>query len=164
MPAKGCTKINRTRKGWKTNCTMVRYGSRVCWEWKFGCADNGRPIINHDDGRLPEHAARFAYRLFYGELKYHALHKCDNVKCVRPSHIEDGTREKNMRDMWARHPRSEYIRNKQSKLITRLNNDKEFAAKRSKAASRRMRKLWKSPAWRIKMRKVLDKRNHPNGI
>lgn len=32
-----------------------------------------------------------------------ALHTCDNMRCVNPDHIYEGTRQDNVNDLWSRH-------------------------------------------------------------
>jgi hypothetical protein len=57
---------------------------------------NGRSMGSH----------RAAYILTYGEFDpaLHVRHKCDTPNCVNPAHLELGTHQDNMRDMYERNP------------------------------------------------------------
>ena len=77
-----------------------------CWEWVAGYSPDG-----YGKFKLNGHTWR-AHRLVYiweidaiphGLL---VLHKCDNIKCVRPSHLYAGTTSDNMKD---RAKRSSFI-------------------------------------------------------
>lgn len=148
----GTRKIDRTRKGWKSNCRIVKHGKWVCWEWKYGYGGDKRPIISGEGYRAkPEHAARYAIRLLTGKIDHNAIHKCDNQRCVRPGHLIDGTHSRNMSDAWARHPRANIRRKEQSERMVKNRKSKKLSAGVVAAARRRMRKLWKTPEWRTKM-------------
>ena len=47
-------------------------------------------------------AHRFSYEMFYGAVPNDllVLHKCDNVKCVRPDHLFLGTHQDNICDAY----------------------------------------------------------------
>jgi len=84
--------------------TLARFWAKVeksdgCWEWAgarmpWGYGNftaNGRTIGAH----------RFSYEAFVGDLKpgMFVCHRCDNPRCVRPSHLFLGTCKDNVDDM-----------------------------------------------------------------
>lgn len=69
-----------------------------CWEWMAGKHVYGYGEFKRSGyGR----AHRYSYATFRGELKASdfVLHKCNNPKCVNPSHLYAGTHQDNMGDM-----------------------------------------------------------------
>lgn len=87
-------------------CTVT---ARGCWEWnaKLNVGGYARLVLWVHGARYSKVAravlaVKVGRPLRRGE---YALHKCDNRKCVRFSHIEKGTQTKNMRDASRRgHP------------------------------------------------------------
>jgi hypothetical protein len=71
-----------------------------CWEWTGGTR-NGYGYI-YTDGKL-HYAHRISFKLKNGEFpKECLLHKCDYRRCVRSSHLHNGTKLENSRDMVAK--------------------------------------------------------------
>jgi hypothetical protein len=73
-----------------------------CWLW-LGYSPNGRyGALKIDGKRILAH--RIAYALTYGSVpdELDVLHRCDNTKCVNPSHLFLGTHTDNMGDMMAK--------------------------------------------------------------
>ena len=92
-----------------------------CWEWLGQLSHDGKygtiPVL----GKCI-YAHRAAYTNAHGSIApgLHVRHKCDNPRCVNPSHLILGTHADNMRDRcekmrWAKKEsktksRSEYMR------------------------------------------------------
>lgn len=74
---------------------QVDYGGVGCWEWQGACFDSGYARV----GNL--RASRVVDFAINGDLppRLFVLHRCDNRRCVRPSHLYRGTHEQNMLDM-----------------------------------------------------------------
>lgn len=73
-----------------------------CWNWKGPTFHNGRAKLTL--GKNNHIAARLMYILVHkkplGDL--HALHKCDNPRCVNPEHLFCGTSRDNTQDMFSK--------------------------------------------------------------
>ena len=74
-----------------------------CWEW-MGNTRNGygrTTVGSRTDGtRKTVSVHRLSYELHYGEIPngMEVCHKCDNRRCIRPSHLFLGTRQDNIDD------------------------------------------------------------------
>ena len=80
----------------------TRFWSKVligddCWEWQGGLA---RGYGAFHDGTHQVVASRFVWELKNSPIPngLWVLHKCDNRKCVRPSHLFLGTAKDNTQD------------------------------------------------------------------
>lgn len=76
-----------------------------CWEWTGGLVSGGYGAFKAEEKTVRAHV--FAYEQAHGPIKPlspeegcpFVLHKCDNRKCVRASHLFLGTHQDNMDDM-----------------------------------------------------------------
>ena len=68
-----------------------------CWEWQGGI---GKHWYGQFDFRFACRAHRAAWILTYGNIPndLQVLHRCDNKRCVRPSHLFLGTQKDNVVD------------------------------------------------------------------
>ncbi len=69
-----------------------------CWNWISSYDTKGYGQMGIDNKFVLAH--RFSWTLHFGEIHNDlcVLHKCDNPKCVNPSHLFLGTRKDNMDD------------------------------------------------------------------
>jgi hypothetical protein len=133
---------------------------RGCWEWQGGIDASGYGSFWTGD-RI-ERAHRMALLLGGRQLKAGqcVCHKCDNRRCVRPSHLFIGSRADNAADMRAKgrgfippprfgqgHPGSKLTRSA-VREIRRANGTQKEIAKRfgisqSNVCLIRQHKIWK---------------------
>jgi hypothetical protein len=104
---------------WKK--VKIIYDLTSCWEWLGvpNTAGYGKFMINGK--RWSSH--RLIYKMFYKDFNkdLFVLHKCDNRKCVRPSHLFQGTNKDNMDDMCRK--------NRQARLRGELNGNSKLSNK-----------------------------------
>lgn len=71
-----------------------------CWLWMAWRMKNGYGTIARDNTGRKILAHRAAWTLTNGPIprSLYVLHRCDNPRCVRPSHLFLGTQTDNMKD------------------------------------------------------------------
>ncbi len=83
----------------------VSDNAEKCWEWQAGLSETGYGVATAViDGVSYQRAHRLA---FYFATSHHpgeqfVLHKCDNRRCINPSHLFLGDHNDNMADMNAK--------------------------------------------------------------
>lgn len=80
--------------------------SGECWNWigAYPGGAGGRRYGRFGYGGRKVAAHRFSYELANGPVPagMHVLHRCDNTRCVNPSHLFLGSHTDNMRDMFGK--------------------------------------------------------------
>ena len=108
--------------------TFERFMLRVkvkevgCWLWTGMLDSKGYGVVVCKPSWVLAH--RYAYTTAFGQITpgLSVCHRCDNPRCVRPSHLFAGTHLDNQRDMTAKGRGRTGERNGRSKL-----SDKEVA-------------------------------------
>jgi hypothetical protein len=108
----------KTLKRLKSKFMKNVYKTSTCWEWLGATYNDGRARtpIQISSCRT---VARIIHVLFVGPVKeLHVLHTCDNVLCVRASHLFLGTHTDNMQDRArkGRRPHTKGVANPNVKL------------------------------------------------
>lgn len=82
---------------------VTKKSESECWEWEGQKLSNGYGRISLGAKKLGSDGAhRVSWRLANKQdipKGMHIMHKCDNPKCVNPSHLELGTPKQNTQDM-----------------------------------------------------------------
>ncbi len=127
-----------------------RFWSKVkktstCWEWTAGCFTGGYGSFT------PRHGKRvYAHRYLYELLSFDPIpkgmlvcHRCDNRKCVRPSHLFLGSQKDNIQDAVSKNRMaSGYRHGVHTKPETRTRGSKSGKAKLTEADVEQIRKMW----------------------
>lgn len=107
-----------------------------CWEWTGGTTDWGYGILGTNRyGNIRAH--RFAWELENGPIPdgLWVLHKCDNPRCVRVSHLFLGSHQDNMSDMVEKGRANSGIRPKGSDHGNSKLNEDQVTEIRSRTAT-----------------------------
>lgn len=129
-----------------------------CWNWNGSICPNGYGRIGHKRKTLRAH--RVSFEIYHHKIENNQMfvcHKCDNPRCVNPSHLFLGTCKDNVADMYSKgrnsvrlgSERKESILNEESVKRILLDNRthkkiaEEFGVTRSCISSVKQRRTWK---------------------
>jgi len=118
-----------------------------CWEWQASCYWHGYGQFNicRNGVLSKKYAHRVAYEVFVGPIKdgLFICHHCDNKKCIRPSHLFQGTQTDNMRDMMQKNRANNTVKAKGSRHhMSKLKEEEArlllFLARRTNLSHRKL--------------------------
>lgn len=104
--------IERFHEKWKLNEVTG------CWDWTAATAGRGYGFMKRPGERKQIYAHRLSYLIHCGEIPdgLQVCHTCDNVLCVKPSHLFLGTSKDNAQDMKAKDRHLHGTRNAMAKF------------------------------------------------
>lgn len=80
---------------------VLKHPGRGCWEWQGPLNNKGYGMMYVREFARRSTSHRASYEFHFGPIPdgLWVLHKCDNPKCLRPSHLFLGTPKDNFHDM-----------------------------------------------------------------
>lgn len=80
---------------------VLKHPGRGCWEWQGPLNNKGYGMMYVREFGRRSTSHRASYEFHFGPIPngLWVLHKCDNPKCLRPSHLFLGTPKDNFHDM-----------------------------------------------------------------
>lgn len=110
----------RVRTNNNANFKHIEYevDENGCWNCvSHSCDSGGYPKVSYKNKMYRMN--RFVYAYFKGEIikDNFILHSCDNIKCINPNHLSQGTHMENVIDMLNKGRQLNGSKNKMAKLI-----------------------------------------------
>lgn len=118
---------------------VVKGSHQDCWDWTGARSKAGYGVLNIGNGKL-DYAHRMMFALSCGDIPdgLHVCHRCDNPRCINPSHLFLGTARDNVHDMWAKGRQQTYANAKKGSGLPQAKTTEEVVKKAKRLLAQRV--------------------------
>jgi len=138
---------------WRSENTIAKFYSNAvkrkngCWEWERCINKHGYGVSRYKGTIMLAH--RVSWMISLGEIKdFHVLHKCDNPKCINPTHLFLGSHQDNITDMVLKGRNSSKLTRKDIMKIKVSEYNNHLISKEFGVTERTIRNIRNGTSWK----------------